>query len=334
MSINLKDYFISQHLPESLNDRNVKELAELSDVFLHRINALIGKLLIYPNVNNLDEELINYLGYQQHIENFSKNLSLDSKKELIKNSFLIHRYKGTPWAVETALSLMLAPTDILEWFEYNGKPYRFRPLINMSDARVVLDRERKKELIKIINATKNVRSWLDGILLKLNIEDTIAKTNEETKLLLNLDYEDMIPYGGINHQAYSEQLIYPFEYQPERNLNIDKINLQLELNIEDRYETLIEYGLFDYGHNAVYGGFTVLPIDAALDLTLEISVEDDIPKIDDGGGDLTIFHTWHYGDDTVYGAFEYGEQLLTDSLNGNLRLTKEGAKDIWQQLSA
>ena len=332
MSINLKDYLISQHLPESLNNRNIKQLAELSDEFLHKVDTLIGKVLIYPNIDNLDEELINHLGYQQHIENFSTTLPIESKRELIKNSFLIHRYKGTPWAVETALSLMLAPTEIQEWFNYNGRPYYFRPLINMSDARIVLDRERKKELIKIINATKNVRSWLDGILLKLNLEDTVELPIEKTNLLLNLDFEDMIHYGGINNHAYSEELIYPFEYQPERNLNIDEINLQLDLNLEDRYEALIEYGLFNYGNSAVYGGFTTLPIDAALDLTLELKVEDDIPRCTDGGGELSIIHTWHYGNDTVYGAFEYGEQILTDSLDGDLELTKEGAINKWQQL--
>lgn len=334
MSISLKDYFISQHLPESLNDKNIKQLAELSDEFLHKIDTLIGKILIYSNIDNLNEELINYLGYQQHIENFSPALPLDSKKELIKSSFLIHRYKGTPWAVETALSLMLAPTEIQEWFNYNGRPYYFRPLIDMSDARVVLDRERKNELIKIINATKNVRSWLDGILLRLNLEDTIELPSDETKLLLNIGFEDIIPYGGINNQTYSEELIYPFEYQSERNLNIDEVNLQLGLNLEDRYESLIEYGLFDYGHSAVYGGFTTLPIDAALDLTLEVKVEDNIPRWTDGSGELSIIHTWHYGDNTVYGAFEYGEQILTDSLDGDLELTKEGATNTWQQLSA
>ena len=332
MSINLKNFFISQRLPESLNDRNIKQLAELSDEFLHKVDTLISKVLIYPNIDNLDEELINYLGYQQHIENFSPTLPLESKRELIKNSFLIHRYKGTPWAVETALSLMLAPTEIKEWFNYNGRPYYFRPLIDMSDARVVLDRERKKELIKIINATKNVRSWLDGILLKLNLEETVELSSEKTNLLLNLDLEDMIPYGGINNQNYSEELIYPFEYKPERNLNMDEVNLQLSFNLEDRYEALIEYGLFNYGHSAVYGGFTTLPIDTNLDLTLEVKVEDNIPRLTDAGGELSIVHTWHYGDDTIYGTFEYGEQILTDSLGGDLELTKEGATNTWQQL--
>ena len=335
MSINLKDYLISASLPESLNDRNVKQLAELSDEFLHKVDALIERVLIYPRIDELDNDLINHLGYQQHIERFSTTLPLEAKRELVKNSFLIHMRKGTPWAVETAISLMLAPTEIIEWFNYNGQPYHFRPIIDMTDARVVLDRERKKELFKVINSTKNVRSWLDAIIVALHPEDVIEIPKDKINLQLDFNYTDLIPYGNSKAEIYSPELIYPFEYKPVQDLNIDEINLRLGFNFADDYKHLLEYGLFNYGESkAIYGGFITFPVDKKISLTISKKIEDVVEKTNDFGGSLTINHYFKYGDKSEYGGFLYGQQTLTDRIDGDLELTKEGAVKVWEKLSA
>ena len=50
--------------------------------------------------------------------------------------------------------------DISEWFEYNGKPFFFRVFVNLQDS---YTNELEKRIINIINAHKNVRSWLEKL---------------------------------------------------------------------------------------------------------------------------------------------------------------------------
>ena len=201
MSISLKDYFISQKLPPSINDENVNQLAQVSDHFLHKIDALILKLLIYPNVDNLDEDLINYLGFQMHVENFDTSLPLASKRELVKSSIEIHRLKGTKYAVEKTLKMFFGYSHIDEWFEYNGDPYLFK--VEVGEFRQ--NSSGLDELYKAIDGVKNVRSALDSFQFditprKQSDDDYTYYDNNKVKHYLGTLFAkigfNQYPFGG------------------------------------------------------------------------------------------------------------------------------------------
>ena len=50
-----------------------------------------------------------------------------------------------------------------EWYEYNGQPYMFRLKGSLDDIKTI--GTQKNEIIHTINNVKNVRSWLDYIVL-------------------------------------------------------------------------------------------------------------------------------------------------------------------------
>ena len=323
MSIDLKKYFISQNLPNSLNDSNIKDLATLSDDFLHKVDDLIERVLIYPSIDDLNEDLINHLGFQQHIENFSTSLNLDSKRELIKNSFLIHRYKGTPWAVETTLQNFFGNAEIDEWFNYGGDPYFFKIIHDITDQ----DREYSRQTIdymkKVAISVKNVRSWLDLIVFILHLEDKINLPSEESFLNLNLHYEDLIPYHKRKTFKYGNDLIYGhFKYNRARDFDIDNYLLNLCLNAVDRYEMKLRYGHFRYGQWAQYGGRIILPIDADNKFLISIANSDRIIANDFDKLNLNLIVADSYNDSLKYGHFKYGNKFF----GVNQRPRDDGAK--------
>lgn len=64
-------------------------------------------------------------------------------------------------AVETAISAIYPDTQVDEWWEYAGKPYHFRILINVTYENV--DPEKHRRVLERVEYYKNLRSVLDEV---------------------------------------------------------------------------------------------------------------------------------------------------------------------------
>lgn len=162
------EYRIAEHLPESINKDPVPDLARVVDMALSDINPDL--LLIYPAVDGLPEALIDHLAEQMHVDEYDDNSDLSVKRQQVKESFLLHKFKGTKYAVQKAVSTMYQVAKVEEWPAYSGDPYHFRIsgiTAPIEDGAVV------NKLVRIVNAYKNTRSWLDYIEF---IESTTTTT--------------------------------------------------------------------------------------------------------------------------------------------------------------
>lgn len=115
----------------------------------------------------LPEDVLDLLGWQLHVDNYNAAVDIQAKRELIANSLILHRRKGTPWAVVFALDTALRLTssaELSEWFEYGGDPYFFRVTLDVSDTG--MDATEVTNAIKLILEHKNVRSWLEYLRTK------------------------------------------------------------------------------------------------------------------------------------------------------------------------
>lgn len=162
------DYKIAEHLPESINKDPVPDLARVVDMALSDINPDL--LLIYPAIDDLPEALIDHLAEQMHVDEYDDNSDLSVKRQQVKESFLLHKFKGTKYAVQKAVSTVYQVAKVEEWPMYSGEPYHFRIsgiISPIEDGAVV------NKLVRIVNAYKNTRSWLDYIEF---IESTTTTT--------------------------------------------------------------------------------------------------------------------------------------------------------------
>ncbi len=162
------EYRIAEHLPESINKDPVPDLARVVDMALSDINPDL--LLIYPAVDGLPEALIDHLAEQMHVDEYDDNSDLSVKRQQVKESFLLHKFKGTKYAVQKAVSTVYQVAKVEEWPAYSGDPYHFRIsgiTAPIEDGAVV------NKLVRIVNAYKNTRSWLDYIEF---IESTTTTT--------------------------------------------------------------------------------------------------------------------------------------------------------------
>lgn len=121
---------------------------------LTRLAALSGGLRALP------EQALDLLAWQLHVEGYEAAVSVQAKRELVQMSLLLHRRRGTPWAVRNALEIALRlPARVRQWFEYGGRPYFFRVRLDVTGA--AFGPESGQNAFRLIHDHKNVRSWLD-----------------------------------------------------------------------------------------------------------------------------------------------------------------------------
>lgn len=166
--MNNDEYKISEHLPASIDAEPVVTLASAVDAGLAKINPDL--LLIYPAIDTLGEDLIDCLAVQMHVDDYDKAAPLSVKRKQVKMSFILHRLRGTKYAVETAVNMIYSGGRVKEWFEYNGHPYHFAISAGENE---ISSNMNFKQIMKSINAAKNVRSWLDYIEFERKINQHI-----------------------------------------------------------------------------------------------------------------------------------------------------------------
>ncbi len=167
MNNTVYDVDYTRLLPEPLkNDKAILALGQIIAEELQKNIQNAQQSIIYPNIDVLPEALLDILAADFKAEWYDYDGTINEKRKTIKECMLIHRYKGTKYAVETALKSIYDNVKVIEWFEYGGKPYHFKVDIYDSSN----DQEKRAKILEKIRYYKNLRSVLDSVTFKTVID--------------------------------------------------------------------------------------------------------------------------------------------------------------------
>ena len=201
--------------PNLLADQNIKALVEAIEPEFEKVKQEIVNVLIYPRIDELNEEVLDLLAWQFHIEGYELATNITEKRNLIKKAIELHRYKGTKYAIEEVLRVLNLEGKISEWFEYNGTPYHFRVDIDLKYQGLQPDTYNK--LLNLIEEYKNLRSKLEVLNIYLTSQ---FKQNRATAVVAGYDAtvhpyrvkEIQTVFGNyqaICYQAVHTTTVYP-----------------------------------------------------------------------------------------------------------------------------
>ncbi|HEY9571044.1 MAG TPA: phage tail protein I [Metalysinibacillus sp.] len=141
----------------------------------NKLFSKVDKSIIDEDLERQSDDVIWHLLWENHLVKKEEGLELAFDKkariDLILAAIELHRYKGTPYALDLIFDSLGLDGHITEWFEYDANPYTFKANINVID--IGINEEIYDMFERLINHYKNVRSSFDQINVSLVSNATI-----------------------------------------------------------------------------------------------------------------------------------------------------------------
>ncbi len=199
----IDDAELLQIVPFSVaKDETVQNVAKSLDVPINDVTGNIRNILILTRIDELPEDILDALAWEYHMDIYDDAADIETKRNAVKTAIRYHRYKGTVIAVKEAAALASKNVEIVEWFDYGGKPYHFKAITTSA----IPSLDELRALMKAMTDAKNVRSWMDGIEYKTEEPyKLIAATSEfdqetltrEIELIADCDAPICIGIGAV-----------------------------------------------------------------------------------------------------------------------------------------
>ena len=166
MAINIRDSNIDQILPLWLSEKpEVQALGYAIMKANQKMLDLLEKSMVYAGIDNLPEKILDVLAIELRAQYYEEDLEIESKRKIIKNTLYLYSKAGTPEAVTQMIQYVFGGGVMAEWFEYDGEPYHF-----MVDTSAIMSPDINEKFAKLIRRVKNIRSHLDQIVIKREVE--------------------------------------------------------------------------------------------------------------------------------------------------------------------
>lgn len=183
MSTTLRSGRLIENCTPSISyDAQVQAGCSAFDQQMYEIIDATGQVVMIPNIMGLtDSKLVDILAWQFHVDFYDASKPLEFRKQLVQDSIVWHKTKGTYALVQHVLDTYWpGGATLLEWFDYyNPLPppqpptnwsgplpepnwhdrYRFRVYIDEK----IIDPDDEAQVLLLIDHYKPISRWCEGI---------------------------------------------------------------------------------------------------------------------------------------------------------------------------
>ncbi|EGU31580.1 bacteriophage tail protein I [Vibrio ichthyoenteri ATCC 700023] len=93
-----------------------RAISDLTKEELQSLKKAIGQLQIL-DIDQVHDSFLPWLAWQWRAEFWDDSWPIEKRRAVVKEALLLFRYKGTPWAISRAMSLLNFDASVLEWHQ-------------------------------------------------------------------------------------------------------------------------------------------------------------------------------------------------------------------------
>lgn len=157
-----------------------------------RVKSYADQARCYSMVDDLPEDILDYFAVEMRAMYYEQNLSIEQKREIVKNTLKWYTYAGTPATVADMVTVVFGKGEIQEWFDYTDPPFTPGTFDIITSARLTPDII--DQLASMIKKAKNVRSHIRGVVIVRDIHSdahvAIHQVAVQESTVLNIIRED------------------------------------------------------------------------------------------------------------------------------------------------
>lgn len=154
------DFNIEQWVPKFiLNDTNGYAIAKAIEVAMRTMNSVVAEgLACISDFDTMPEWRLDELAWEYNCL-YDYNAYIEVKRDWIKNASRFYLTYGTPAGIVQYLQGVYGSVSVEEASDYGADPYHFRVIVTGEWSQASDEWAQRA-----VEATKNVRSVLDGII--------------------------------------------------------------------------------------------------------------------------------------------------------------------------
>ena len=178
-------------LPSVLaKDANMNPLAVALAEALESLGGNVHLPTIYSRIDELPEDLLDILAKDFKVDWYDFNYNLATKRNVLRDSFYVHRHIGTRAAIVKAICDVWPDSRLEEWFEYGGDPFMFRVILNASDGSNPIPVDTALDKIQLY---KPVRAHLESNIPIIRVVFNIVIETDSQSRYYHVPYSGTIP---------------------------------------------------------------------------------------------------------------------------------------------
>lgn len=143
------------------NDEACIGLAKGVDKVTSKLAQRIKLLTTWNQIDKMSGDELDLLAEELHISWYDKLAAIEVKRNIIKQSDMVHAKLGTNWAALQVIKEYFGESKIVDWYEYGGQPGHFKiQTLNQS----ILS-SKANAFLQILEKVKRKSAHLDAIEL-------------------------------------------------------------------------------------------------------------------------------------------------------------------------
>ncbi len=154
-------------------------LAGSVDAMAEEIYSKIILFSTWDKIDYLKSDELDVLAEELHISWYDKTAAIDVRRNIIRESDLVHAKLGTNWAAKQVINRYFGEGEIVDWYVYGGEPGHFKIQTLNQD----ILKEKYEQFIAILDKVKRKSAQIDSIELildgSLEVGTCLAFTSSE-----------------------------------------------------------------------------------------------------------------------------------------------------------
>lgn len=166
---------ITDIMPVNLISPETKAMSFAVGQAMRKLQEFSRACHIYGELSKVPESVLDLLALELNTQYYDQTMPRKLKEQLIIQTTAWYMHAGTPGVLEEFLGTLLDGGEIREWFQYGGKPYYFKAMVQVGEHEIPLGYG--LEVKRQVELYKNVRSWLEHVAFVIQ-----SKVKEELDL--------------------------------------------------------------------------------------------------------------------------------------------------------
>ncbi len=177
---------------------------------------------VYCSIETMPDKILDLMAQELRTQYYKDSLDINTKRALVRNTLIWYMTAGTPAAVEELIAVVFGEGRVVEWFEYDAKPYWFKVQTN-----ALLTEDKIAYFPRMLWKVKNTRSHIHMIEVHRNVELNIYAGSNQNLIfkpaaiidgyLVERNTRNII-YTGSAQMGYITQAPIIDGYVAERNI--------------------------------------------------------------------------------------------------------------------